>query len=107
MSIHPGAVGRAGRKTRQNIAIAVQHAHLRRLIVLWPLAGVEDAVFVLGKSSWNGEKIPTTRLLEELCAGLFALRDSYWYPLRNRYMSYSRQNDADIGREHVLVLRKL
>lgn len=65
-----------------------------------------EAIFVLGKSSWNGGEIPTTRLFEELGAGAFSLADSYWYPLKNRYMSYSRQNGANINREHVLVLRK-
>ena len=66
-----------------------------------------SAIFVLGKSSWNGEEIPTTRLFEELCAGVFSLCDTYWYPLRNRYMSYSRQNGASIDREYVMVLRKI
>ena len=64
------------------------------------------AVFVLGKSTWNGETIPTTRLFRDVASGYFELEDTFSYPLRNRYMSYSRQNGADINREYVLVFRR-
>jgi hypothetical protein len=64
------------------------------------------AIFVLGKSTWNGETIPTTRLFREVAAGYFDLEDTFSYALRNRYMSYSRQNGANINREYVLVFRR-
>lgn len=63
-------------------------------------------IFVLGKSSWNGRKLPTTKLFEELAAPHFRLREHYWYPLKNRYMTYSRHNGASIDREHVLVFER-
>ena len=61
------------------------------------------AVFVLGKSSWNGRKLPTIKLFEELAAPHFKLSEHLWYPLKNRYMTYSRHNKANIDRDHVLV----
>jgi hypothetical protein len=64
------------------------------------------AIFVVGKSSWNGERIPTTRLFEEIAADSFRLESTYWYPLRNRYMSYARRNSESIDREFVLVLKR-
>jgi 16S rRNA G966 N2-methylase RsmD len=64
------------------------------------------ALFVLGKSTWNGEQIPTTRLFEELGTGLYVLEETLWYPLKNRYMSYSRHNGASIDKEYVLVFRR-
>jgi hypothetical protein len=64
-------------------------------------------VLVLGKSSWNGRKLPTTKLFEELAAPHFRLKEHYWYPLKNRYMTYSRHNGASIDREHVLVFERV
>lgn len=64
------------------------------------------AVFVVGKSSWNGNKIPTVELFQELADKQYKVVDRLWYPLKNRYMSYSRHNEASINREHVLVLKR-
>lgn len=64
------------------------------------------AVLVVGKSEWNGEKLPSTDLFCELGERLFHLDDSFSYPVKNRYMSYSRRNVADINREYVLVFRR-
>jgi hypothetical protein len=63
-------------------------------------------VFVLGKSSWNGRRLPTAKLFEELAAPHFQLRQHHWYPLKNRYMTYSRHNGASIDRDHVLVFER-
>jgi hypothetical protein len=63
-------------------------------------------IFVLGKSSWNGRKLPTTKLFEELASPHFQLSEHHWYPLKNRYMTYSRHNNASIDREHVLVFER-
>lgn len=64
------------------------------------------AIFVVGNSRWKGEEIDTSRLIAELCKQTFRVVDRYWYPLKNRYMSYSRHNGASIDREHVLVLER-
>jgi hypothetical protein len=61
------------------------------------------AVLVVGHSSWNNSKIPTTELFGEIAGSAFTLREVLWYPIKNRYMSYSRHNGADINREYVLA----
>jgi DNA modification methylase len=65
------------------------------------------AVFVVGHSSWNSDEIPTTDLFAEIAGKEFVLDDLLAYPVKNRYMSYSRRNDADINQEHVLVFRRM
>lgn len=62
------------------------------------------AVLVVGKSKWGDERIPTDALFSELSSEWFKRSAEYWYPIKNRYMSYSRHNGADINREHVIVL---
>ena len=64
------------------------------------------AIFILGRSTWGGREIPTDSLFEELSRGMFTLQDKYWYPIKNRYMSYSRHNHASIDREYVLIFEK-
>jgi hypothetical protein len=64
------------------------------------------AVFVLGQSRWNGEQIPTEELIAELAQPDFVLDEVLSYPVKNRYMSYSRHNEASIDKEYVLVLRR-
>lgn len=64
------------------------------------------AVFVVGRSSWNGASLDSSALLAELGNGIFALEDELWYPVRNRHMSYGRRNGANIDREFVLVFRR-
>jgi hypothetical protein len=34
------------------------------------------------------------------------LEQEYWYPVKNRHMSYGRRNGANIDREYVLVFRR-
>ena len=64
------------------------------------------AVFVVGHSTWNSVEIPTSELFQEISAGLFSLGEVLRYPIKNRYMSYTRHNGADIAAEYVLVLRR-
>ena len=71
------------------------------------LASGAPAIFVLGRSSWNGTRIPTDSLYEDISSGMFSIKDKFWYPVKNRYMSYSRQNGANIDKEYVLVFEKL
>jgi 16S rRNA G966 N2-methylase RsmD len=63
-------------------------------------------VLVVGKSTWNSAHIPTVELFKELGQDRYFVRESFWYPIKNRYMSYSRHNGASIDREYVLVLER-
>ena len=63
-------------------------------------------VMVVGNSKWNGSEIPTAELFAELATPELVLTDRLWYPVKNRYMSYSRRNGASIDKEYVLVMQK-
>ncbi len=65
-----------------------------------------SVVFVLGHSEWNGSELPTSDLFLEMAGDSFQLVNKYWYPVKNRYMSYSRRNGADINREFVIVFER-
>jgi tRNA G10 N-methylase Trm11 len=60
-------------------------------------------VLVVGNSRWKGQAMPTCDIITELAAPAFTLVERLYYPVQNRYMSYTRHNGADINREHVLV----
>jgi len=62
------------------------------------------AVFVLGNSQWNGQRVRATRLFREIAKTHFEVADVLTYSTRNRYMSYERHNGASINREYALVL---
>ena len=64
------------------------------------------AVFVVGRSLWAGVPIEADRLIPELGSARFAEDHAFSYSVKNRHMSYSRRNGADIDREYVVVLRK-
>jgi tRNA G10 N-methylase Trm11 len=64
------------------------------------------AIFVVGHSRWGHESISTSKLFTEIASPWFDLKERYWYPIKNRYMSYSRHNGANIDREHVLVFKR-
>jgi SAM-dependent methyltransferase len=64
------------------------------------------ALFVVGHSSWNNSEIPTAALFIELAGSAFVIEEQLWYPIKNRYMSYSRHNGASIEKEYVLVFRR-
>ena len=66
----------------------------------------KPVVMVLGHSKWNGTEIPSVDLFAELAASKFEITDYAWYPVKNRYMSYSRRNGASIDKEHILVMHK-
>lgn len=87
----------------KHYALAIRDALLEMGQLLKPGA---PAVFVVGNSRWDGDEIDTGRLLSELGESRFRVRDRYWYPIKNRYMSYSRHNGADIAQEHVVVLER-
>ncbi|MEX2413502.1 MAG: DNA methyltransferase [Thermoleophilaceae bacterium] len=64
------------------------------------------AIFIVGRSHWNGASLDTSALLAELAHGIFELDEELWYPVKNRHMSYGRKNGANIDREYVLVFRR-
>lgn len=70
------------------------------------LAKGKYAIFVVGHSSWNGHELPTADLFTELASARFRLVEQFWYPVLNRYMSYTRHNGANINKEYILVFRK-
>jgi 16S rRNA G966 N2-methylase RsmD len=65
-----------------------------------------SCLFIVGHSSWNGYELPTADLFQELAQPSFILNEILWYPITNRYMSYSRHNGASIDKEYVLVFRR-
>jgi len=91
-------------------ADAFKHYAMSMQSVLTQLGDVlpegAPAILVVGNSRWKSAEIDTSRLLAELSCRTFRVVERYWYPLKNRYMSYSRQNGASIDREHVLVLER-
>lgn len=80
------------------------HQSFRELARL--LSSGSPAVIVVGHSTWNGSALNTSELFSTLADPWFTLKDSYSYPVRNRYMSYSRHNGANIDREYALVFRR-
>jgi hypothetical protein len=63
-------------------------------------------IAVVGRSRVRDTVIPTDEVLVCL-ADRYELVERFDYQLRNRFMSYSRHNGADISQEHILVLRVL
>lgn len=65
------------------------------------------AVFVLGKNTTSGGlEIPSIDIFEEMTSSHLRLCSRYWYPVKNRYMTYARRNGANIDKEYVLVYEK-
>jgi hypothetical protein len=62
-------------------------------------------VCVVGHSRWRDEEIPLSDLLVEAAHSL-RFEETLYYPVSNRYMSYTRRNGANIDREYAVVLRK-
>lgn len=96
------------RKISQERANAFRHYHVAMTRFFDSLSkhvrpGAPTLV-VVGHSTWNEAEIPSTDLFAEIAYDHFTLRELLWYPLKNRYMSYSRHNQADINTEYVLVL---
>ena len=64
-------------------------------------------IMVVGHSTWNGKEIPTKDLLLEMMPDELVLSECLWYPIKNKYMSYSRHNGASIDKEYVLSLDRI
>lgn len=109
----PGVLASAWHERMQSVsahrATDFRHYMMSMELVFRELASVvavgAPVVLVVGESAWGGELIPTGELLAEVAAPRFDLDERLWYPIKNRYMSYSRHNGADIAHEHVLVFR--
>ena len=84
--------------------VSMQRVFSRLFAILRPGG---RAVFVIGKSAWNGVDLPSTELFSEIAGGRFRLTEHLWYPVKNRYMSYDRHNGANINREDVLILERV
>jgi hypothetical protein len=65
-----------------------------------------SAVLVVGRSRWRDATLDTGPLFAELAGDAFSLAHHYWYPVKNRHMSYGRHNGANIDREFVLVFTR-
>lgn len=77
---------------------------LGRVTSLLPDRG--KAVVVVGDVRFAGVEVPMDDLMVELAPDRLFLADRLWYPLVNRYMSYSRKHEADIDSDHVLVFQR-
>ena len=64
------------------------------------------AVIVVGNSKVAGSEMPVADLLVEIANPNYRLAARHWYPIKDKYMSYSRRNGADINTEHVLVFEQ-
>ena len=87
----------------KHYVVSMQRVFSRLYAVVRPKG---RAVFVVGRSAWNGIDLPSTELFAEVSRERFRLVGHLWYPVKNRYMSYSRHNGANINREDVLVLER-
>lgn len=62
-------------------------------------------IIVVGDVRFGGVTVSMKDLFEQLAPSGLVLERTLWYPLVNRFMSYERQNGADIDMDRVLVFR--
>ncbi len=62
-------------------------------------------IVVVGDVRFCGHKVSMADLFEDLAPRGLGLVQRLWYPLENRFMTYERQNSADIDVDHILVFR--
>lgn len=62
-------------------------------------------VIVAGDVRFCGAQVSMLELMNDLAGEHLKIRDHLWYPIMNRYMSYSRRNEASIAADHILVFR--
>ena len=51
-------------------------------------------------------EIPSIEIFNEIATAHLQLQSLEWYPVKNRYMTYTRRNGANIDKEYVLVYEK-
>lgn len=64
-------------------------------------------VIVAGDVRFCGVPVSMLELMKDLAGDRLRVADHLWYPIMNRYMSYSRRNEANIAADHVLVFRSI
>ena len=99
--MHKASIGRPNAFRHYAVSMKLAFRQIARR-----LKDDKPVVMVVGNSKWNGLEIPTAELFAELAAPALRLTDRFWYPVKNRYMSYSRRNGASIDKEHVLVMQR-
>jgi hypothetical protein len=62
-------------------------------------------VIVAGDVRFCGVEVSMLELMNDLTGERLKIADHLWYPIMNRYMSYSRRNEANIAADHVIVFR--
>lgn len=62
-------------------------------------------VIVAGDVFFCGTPVSMLELMNDLAPPNMGIADHLWYPILNRYMSYSRRNEANIAADHVLIFR--
>lgn len=77
---------------------------LGRIATLLPERG--RAIVVVGDVRFAGQPVDMRDLIRELAPDRLKFAEELWYPLTNRYMSYSRKHDADIDSDRVLVFER-
>jgi len=63
-------------------------------------------VIVAGDVRFCGQPVSMLELMTDLSRDILTMTDHLWYPIVNRYMSYTRHNEANIAADHVLVFRQ-
>lgn len=63
-------------------------------------------VMVVGNNKIFGREFDTVSLFSELSKAYFEIEEIFWYPIKDRYMSYERRNGANINQEYVIVLKR-
>ena len=63
-------------------------------------------VVVAGDVTFAGRPVSMLELMTDLADDGLELHDHLWYPIKNRYMSYSRKNEANIAADRIIVFRR-
>lgn len=63
-------------------------------------------VVVAGDVTFASRPVSMLELMTDLADDGFELHDHLWYPIKNRYMSYSRKNEANIAADRIIVFRR-
>lgn len=62
-------------------------------------------VIVAGDVTFGRQPVSMLQLMTDLADDDLELVDHLWYPIKNRYMSYARKNEANIAADRVIVFR--
>lgn len=78
---------------------------LARMVAVVPPGA--PVVIVAGDVRFCGIHVSMLELMKDLAGERVLIADHLWYPILNRYMSYTRRNEANIAADHVLVFRSV